>query len=63
MAWLQQVIIQNCQKHKKLFFYFQQKIAQQNSYIMSHLSGTVTTRQLDSDSVVTLVTCRQHGDY
>ena len=36
---------------------------QQNSYSISHLLGTVTTKWLDSDSVVTVVNCWQHGDY
>ena len=29
----------------------------------SILSVTMTTRRLDSDSEVTIVNCRQHGDY
>ena len=36
---------------------------QHNSYSICHLLGTVTTLWLDSDSVVTFVNCRQHGDY
>ena len=34
---------------------------QQNSYSISHLLDTVTTQWLDSDSVVTIANCRQHG--
>ena len=37
--------------------------AQQNSYCISHLLGTVTTWWLDSDSIVTVANCRQHGDW
>ena len=29
---------------------------------LSHLLGTVTTQCLDSDGVVTVDNCRQHGD-
>ena len=36
---------------------------QQNSYSISHLLGTVTTQWLDSDSVVTVDNCQQHGDW
>ena len=36
---------------------------QQNSYSISHLLGTVTTLWLDSDGVVTVDNCQQHGDY
>ena len=35
---------------------------QQNSYSISHLLGTVTTRWLESDSVVTVANYRQHAD-
>ena len=37
-------------------------ITQQNSYSISHQLGTVTTRWLDSDSVVTVGNCQEHGD-
>ena len=36
---------------------------QQSSYSVGHLLGTVTTRWLDSDRVVTVVNCQKHGDY
>ena len=35
----------------------------QNSYSISHLCGTVTTRWLDGDKVVNVVNCWQHGGY
>ena len=35
---------------------------QQNSYSISHMHGTVTTRWLDSENVVTNGNCRQLGD-
>ena len=38
-------------------------LTQQNSYSTSHLQGTVTTQWLDSDGVITVVNCRQHGNY
>ena len=38
-------------------------LTQQNSYSISHLLGTVTTQWLDSDGVVSVVNCRQHGDH
>ena len=38
-------------------------ITQENSYSASHLLGTVTTQWLDSDGVVTVDNCWQHGDY
>ena len=37
-------------------------LSQQNSYSISHLQDEVTTRWLDSDSVVT-GNYQQHGDY
>ena len=36
---------------------------QQISYSISHLLGTVTILWLDSDCIVTVDSCRQHGDY
>ena len=36
---------------------------QQNSYSIGHLLGTVATQRLDSDGVVTVDNCRQHGDH
>ena len=42
---------------------FALNVTQQNSYSISHLLGTVTTQWLDSNGVVTVVNCRQHGDY
>ena len=38
---------------------------QENFYSISHLLDTVTTQRLDSDGVgvVTIVNCRQPGDY
>ena len=42
---------------------FAGNITQQNSYSISHLLATATTQWLDSDSVVTVDNCRQHGDY
>ena len=35
---------------------------QQNSHSISHLVGTVTTRWLESDGVVTIANYQQHGD-
>ena len=35
----------------------------ENSYSISHLLGTVTTQWLDSDGVVTVDNCQQHGDW
>ena len=37
-------------------------LSQQNSYFISQLLGSVTTRWLGSDSAVTLGNCRQQGD-
>ena len=37
--------------------------AEQNCYSISHLLGLVTTQWLDSDGVVTVDNCWQHGDY
>ena len=34
-----------------------------NSYSISHLLGTVTTRWQNSDGVVTIDICPQQGDY
>ena len=39
------------------------KDTQQNSYSISHLPDTVTTQWLDSDSVVTVDKCQQHGEW
>ena len=39
------------------------KYTQQNSISVSHLLDTVTTRWLDSDSVVTIANCQQHSDW
>ena len=39
------------------------KTTHQNSYSFSHLLRTVTTRWLDSDSVVITANCWQHGDW
>ena len=36
---------------------------QQNSYSISHLLATVTTKWLDGDGVVTVDNCRQHSDW
>ena len=38
-------------------------IAQENSYSISHLLSIMTTKLLDSDTVVTVENCRQHGNY
>ena len=38
-------------------------ITQQNSYFISHLLGTMTTRWQYSDIVVTVVYFWQHGDW
>ena len=38
-------------------------VTQQNSYFISPLIGQVTTRRLDSDSVVTIDNYPQYGDY
>ena len=38
-------------------------LSKENSYSISHLLGRVTTQWLDSDDVVTVVNCQQHGDY
>ena len=45
---------------KAVWFYY---TSQQNSYSISYLLGTVTTQWLDSDSVVPVDNCRQHGDF
>ena len=37
--------------------------SQQNPYFISHLQSTLTTWWLDSDDVVKIVNCPQHGDY
>ena len=39
------------------------QLTQWNSYSISHQHGTKTTQWLDSDGVVTVVNCWQHGDY
>ena len=36
---------------------------QEISYSISHLLDTVITQWLDSDSVVTVDNCQQHGDW
>ena len=41
-----------------IFFFF---FTQQNFGSISHLLGTMTTQWLDSDHVITIVNCRQHG--
>ena len=49
-SWIDQVLVLIC-------------VTQQNSFSISHLLGTVTTHWLDSDGVVTVVNCQQHGGY
>ena len=51
----------NVYKEKQHFI--EQENTQQDSYSIPHLLDTVTKQWLDSDSVVTVVKCWQHGDY
>ena len=63
--WLDDCCLQICSQPTTLLFLSDahSEGTQQKSYSISHLLDTVTTLWLDSDGVVTVINCQQHGDY
>ena len=57
------IVPYDMQRNSCIFCIFKSRRTQQNSYFISHLLGTVTTKWLDSDGVVTVDKCRLHSDY